>query len=171
MKGTAHDLLLTTTHELQVAPGLGGVAVTRVRPGGAGDLGGLIVTDRIIGLGDGDTFPEKSWVEVRDFHELVASSGRPVKLRFLRRMEVGSVPAVNTAPPPSDEEFMAGAWGKIFDFIRATPERARSIGDLFTSFDTEGDVSKCEERREPSSSWTCAHRETERAKHTTALCY
>ena len=66
----------------------------------------------------------------------VAANGCPASSNF------------NTAPPKSDGEVAAEAWDKVLDFIRATPERARSIGDLFASFDTGGDGKKQRKKTE-----------------------
>ena len=59
---------------------MGGVSVTKVRAGGAAAAGGIVCTDRIIGVGE-QTFPPRAWVESKEFLAKLGSCGRPVKVR------------------------------------------------------------------------------------------
>ena len=71
---------------VQVSPGLGGVSVTKVRPGGAAEAGGIRATDKIVGIGEEHRFGAASWVESRDFQQKLSACGRPVKVRRLFRI-------------------------------------------------------------------------------------
>lgn len=68
--------------------------MTFVRAGGAGHLNGLVVTDRITGIGD-LIFKQSDWVEKSSYEEALNNSERPTVINFKSRTIMSARSAKN----------------------------------------------------------------------------